>query len=308
MINNQNIRINKFLKNLRYLNLIILNRIAFISIIIIFIFIIIGVLAPIISPYPLQGEGAPNLAARLQPPSINHLFGTDQYGRDILSRIFFGIQTALIEGVSVVMLGIIIGVPLGIIAGYYGGKTDEIIMRITDMFLAFPYLLLALIIVATLGSGLINVIIALSITWWPWYTRIARAQTVSLKARPFVLSAKLLGMNSIKIILRHILPNSFTPIIIQGTLDFAGVILSAAGLSFLGIGIKEPMADLGLMISEGQTYFLYYWWVATFPGLILLIIAIAFNLLGDSLRDILDPKYQKRRILQIQIKSEKFNE
>ncbi|MFP3257130.1 MAG: ABC transporter permease [Candidatus Nanopusillus acidilobi] len=308
MINNQNIRINKFLKNLRYLNLIILNRIAFISIIIIFIFIIIGVLAPIISPYPLQGEGAPNLAARLQPPSINHLFGTDQYGRDILSRIFFGIQTALIEGVSVVMLGIIIGVPLGIIAGYYGGKTDEIIMRITDMFLAFPYLLLALIIVATLGSGLINVIIALSITWWPWYTRIARAQTVSLKARPFVLSAKLLGMNSIKIILRHILPNSFTPIIIQGTLDFAGVILSASGLSFLGIGIKEPMADLGLMISEGQTYFLYYWWVATFPGLILLIIAIAFNLLGDSLRDILDPKYQKRRILQIKIRSEKFNE
>ena len=308
MINNQNIRINKFLKNLRYLNLIILNRIAFISIIIIFIFIIIGVLAPIISPYSLQGEGAPNLAARLQPPSINHLFGTDQYGRDILSRIFFGIQTALIEGVSVVMLGIIIGVPLGIIAGYYGGKTDEIIMRITDMFLAFPYLLLALIIVATLGSGLINVIIALSITWWPWYTRIARAQTVSLKARPFVLSAKLLGMNSIKIILRHILPNSFTPIIIQGTLDFAGVILSASGLSFLGIGIKEPMADLGLMISEGQTYFLYYWWVATFPGLILLIIAIAFNLLGDSLRDILDPKYQKRRILQIKIRSEKFNE
>jgi peptide/nickel transport system permease protein len=279
------------------LGLFFRDRSALIAVLVIAAFAIIGIFARFIAPYPAQGAGAPNLTDILRSPSWNHIFGTDQYGRDVLSRVFFGVRTSLIEGVVVVGLGVIIGVPLGIIAGYYGGAIDETIMRITDIFLAFPYLLLALIIVATLGPGLTNVIIALAVTWWPWYVRIARGQTISLKGRPFVLSARSVGVKSTRILIRHILPNSLSPIVIQSTLDFAGVILSAAGLSFLGLGVQEPMADLGLMISEGQTFMLYYWWVATFPGIILFIIAIAFNLLGDSLRDYLDPKYQKRRLL-----------
>lgn len=278
------------------MGLFLRDKIALVSFSIILIYALIGIFASFISPYPLQGQGAPNLVDKLQSPSFIHLLGTDQFGRDILSRIFFGIRTVLIEGIAVVGIGVVVGVPLGVIAGYYGGILDEIIMRITDIFLAFPYLLLALIIVATLGAGLLNVIIALAVTWWPWYVRIARAQAVSLKNRPFVLSAKALGVKSFRILISHILPNSLTPVIIQSTLDFAGVILSAAGLSFLGLGVQEPFADLGLMISEGQPYLLYYWWVATFPGIALFIIAIAFNLLGDSLRDILDPKYQRRSI------------
>jgi len=279
------------------LGLFLKDKVALMSILVIIGFIVIGVFANYLAPYPSQGAGAPNLTAILQPPSLHHLFGTDQFGRDILSRVFFGVRTSLFEGVAVVGIGVIIGVPLGIIAGYYGGAIDETIMRITDIFLAFPYLLLALIIVATLGPGLTNVILALAITWWPWYVRIARGQTVSLKNRPFVLAARSVGVKPTRILVRHILPNSLSPVIIQSTLDFAGVILSAAGLSFLGLGVQEPMADLGLMISEGQSYMLYYWWVGTFPGIVLFVIAIAFNLLGDSLRDYLDPKYQKRRLL-----------
>lgn len=284
------------------------DKVALISVSVIIVFIVIGIFASIISPYPSQGAGAPNVVARLQPPSIKHLLGTDQFGRDILSRIFFGVRTSLFEGVSVVALGVLVGVPLGTFAGYYGKMLDEVIMRVTDIFLAFPYLLLALIIVATLGSGLMNVIIALAITWWPWYTRIARSKTISLKSSPFILSTKALGVKPFRILTRHILPNSLTPIIIQSTLDVAGVILAAAGLSFLGLGVQEPLADLGLMISEGQAYFLYYWWVATFPGIFLFIIAIAFNFLGDSLRDVLDPKYQKRRLALPNIKMIEYEE
>lgn len=273
------------------------DKVALVSVAVIIVFVLIGIFARYLAPYPLQGLGTPHLSTILEPPSLRHPFGTDQFGRDVLSRVFFGIRTSLFEGLAVVGLGVIIGVPLGIVAGYYGGAIDETIMRITDIFLAFPYLLLALIIVATLGPGLTNVIIALAVTWWPWYVRIARGQTVSLKSRPFVLSAKSVGVKSTRILIRHILPNSLSPVIIQSTLDFAGVILSAAGLSFLGLGVQEPMADLGLMISEGQSFMLYYWWVATFAGLTLFVLAIAFNLLGDSLRDYLDPKYQKRRLL-----------
>lgn len=288
--------------------LLMKDKVALASLAVIVVFALIGILAPFISPYPAQGAGVPVISDRLRPPTSLHVLGTDQYGRDILSRIFFGIRTSLFEGVSVVAIGVAIGVPLGIIAGYFGKFVDEVIMRITDIFLAFPYLLLALIVVATLGPGLINVIIALSITWWPWYTRIARSKTISLKNMPFILSTKALGVKPFKILLKHILPNSLTPIVIQSTLDIAGVILAAAGLSFLGLGVQEPLADLGLMISEGQSYFLYYWWVATFPGIFLFIIAIAFNFLGDSLRDALDPRYKKRRMLIPEIKVGEYDE
>ena len=171
-------------------------------------------------------------------------------------------------------------------------------MRVTDMFLSFPSLLLALIIVATLGPTLPNLIAAIAVTWWPWYTRIERAQAVSLKSQYFILSAKAIGLSNLRVMLGHIVPNALGPITVQATMDFGGVILTAAGLSFLGLGIQPPSPDWGLMISEGRIYFLQYWWIASFPGLAILLVSLAFNILGDSLREIIDPRLRTRGILR----------
>jgi peptide/nickel transport system permease protein len=261
-------------------------------------FVLVAILAPVISPYPAQGRGFAYPALQFLPPSLTHLFGTDQLGRDVLSRVLFGASSSLVVAFAVVIIALAVGVPLGIVAGYYGGWVDEVIMRVTDVFLSFPSLLLALIIVATLGPSETNLIIAITVTWWPWYTRIERAQAVSLRGRYFVLSARAIGVNSRRIVLRHILPNAWGPIIVQATMDFGGVILTAAGLSFLGLGVQPPTADWGLMISEGRTYFLQYWWIATFPGLAILLASLSFNLVGDSLREIIDPRLKTRGIIR----------
>jgi peptide/nickel transport system permease protein len=261
-------------------------------------FIFIAIFAPWISPYPAQGRGIASLQFQFLPPSSLHPFGTDDLGRDILSRVFFGASISLLVAFSVVTISLIIGVPLGIVAGYYGGWIDETIMRVTDIFLSFPSLLLSLIIVATLGANLSNLIIAISVTWWPWYTRIERAQAVALRGQYFVLSAKGIGVSNPLIIFRHILPNAWGPIMVQATLDLGGVIITAAGLSFLGLGIQPPSADWGLMISEGRNFFLQYWWIATFPGLAILLASISFNIIGDSLREIIDPRLRTRGIIR----------
>ena len=273
------------------------DKLALVGAILIVGFILVALLAPLISPYPDQGRGIAYPELQFLPPSSSHLFGTDQLGRDVLSRVLFGAYSSLLVAFAVVAISLAVGVPLGIVAGYYGGWIDETIMRITDIFLSFPSLLLALIIVATLGPSETNLIIAIAVTWWPWYTRIERAQAVSLRGRYFVLSARAIGVSNVRIILRHILPNAWGPIIVQATMDFGGVILTAAGLSFLGLGVQPPAADWGLMISEGRTYFLQYWWIAAFPGLAILIASLAFNLVGDSLREIIDPRLKTRGII-----------
>lgn len=270
------------------------NKLSLIGLAIIAGLILMAILAPVLAPYPDQALGEPNLQERLQPPSRTHLFGTDHMGRDILSRVIYGARTSLLMGFSVVALALLIGVPLGLIAGYFSGKTDLAIMRITDIFLAFPPLLLALLIATSLGRGMTNAIVALAISWWPWYTRLARGMAISVKERPYVEASKAMGISDWKIMLRHVLPNSLSPIIVQATMDMGSAILEAAALSFLGLGVQPPTPDWGLMVSEGKDYFLNYWWYPVFPGLAIFITVMAFNLLGDAVREVIDPRLRRR--------------
>lgn len=283
------------LREYRYtLHLILRNPLSAFGLIILLGMVIMAIFAPWIAPYPKQGEGASNLEASLLPPSYEHPFGTDLLGRDILSRVIYGARTSLQAAVVVVIISVVIGTPLGAVAGYFGGKIDEGIMRITDIFLAFPALLLAIIIVATLGPSLINAMIALSISWWPWYTRLVRGEAVSLRERLFVEAARALGVRGSRIIFRHILPNCLAPVIIQATLDLGYAILATAGLSFLGLGAQPPTADWGLMITRGREFILREWWWSIFPGLAIFVTVLAFNFLGDGLRRALDPKMRRR--------------
>lgn len=269
-------------------------RLSWFSVLVIFAVVIMALLAPIIAPYPQQALGEPNPAERLQPPSWKHIMGTDHMGRDIFSRIIYGSRTSLIVGISVTFLAALIGLPVGIVAGYYGGFVDTILMRVTDIFLAFPPLLLALLISSTMGKGFGNAIIALVISWWPWYARLARSQAVSTKNLAFVEAARSSGVSNVMIMLRHIFPSSIPPVVVQGTMDMGTAILEAAALSFLGLGIQPPAPDWGLMVSEGKNYFLNYWWIPTFPGLFIFLLVMSFNLLGDLVRESVDPRLRRR--------------
>jgi peptide/nickel transport system permease protein len=254
------------------------------------VIIVVAVFAPLLAPYPGDAGSATHPFAVLHPPSARHWFGTDNVGRDILSRVIYGTRISPVIAVFVLLIACAIGIPLGAAAGYFGGWLDEAIMRVTDIFLAFPPLLLALAFAAVLPPSLTSLIIAISVTWWPWYTRLIRGQAASVAGRPYVEASRALGVPAHRILLRHVLPNSITPLIVQVSLDFGGVILTTSALSFLGLGAQDPTPDWGLMVAEGQNYFTTAWWVVTFPGLAILITAFAFTLLGDGLRDLLDPK------------------
>ena len=273
------------------------NRLTMISLIILISIILMGVFAPLIAPYPDAYKGIPNVEEKYKPPSFKHLFGTDYLGRDILSRIMYGARYSLLAAIVIVALSVAIGWPLGVIAGYRGGLIDDIIMRITDLFLVFPALVLALIIAFILGPNLVNSMIAISVTWWPWYTRLARAEATSLREREFVEAAKAAGLSDAQIVFRHVFPNTMVPIIIQATMDLGTAILVAAGLSFLGLGAQPPTPEWGLMINEGRSVIFSAWWCALFPGIFIFITAMAFNLLGDGLREALDPKLRRIRRL-----------
>lgn len=252
--------------------------------------VVLALFGPWVAPYPEQGAGRTNVDSRLLPPSRQNLLGTDDLGRDMLSRIIYGAQPALFSSLVVVSLAVLIGAPLGAMAGYFGGLIDEIIMRITDLFLAFPSLLLAMAIVALLGPSLLHAVIALVVSWWPWYTRLVRATATYLRHAHFVDAARSLGVPDWVIIRRHILPNSLTPILVQATLDIGTVILATTALAFIGLSSRPPSPDWGLMIDSGREYLQPYWWYSTFPGLIIFLTVLAFNLLGDTLRDIFDPR------------------
>jgi peptide/nickel transport system permease protein len=251
---------------------------------------LVATLAPVIAPFPKDAGSATHPLQTLEPPSAEHYFGTDQVGRDVFSRVVYGARISPVIAVLVLAISVLIGVPLGLAAGYFGGAIDEVIMRVTDVFLAFPALLLALAFAAVMEPSITNTVIAISVTWWPWYTRIIRGQAASVTGRPFVESARATGIPHRRILLRHVLPNSITPIIVQVSLDVGGVILTASALSFLGLGAQDPTPDWGLMVSQGQAYFTTQWWLVTFPGAAIFLTAVAFNLLGDGLRDVLDPR------------------
>ncbi len=260
---------------------------------VIVLFILLAVFAFQIAPYPEEGAGKTHASNTLLAPSAEHWFGTDKLGRDILSRVIVGARPALIIPIGVVLFAVLIGAPLGALAGYKGGWLDEVIMRITDLFLAFPSLLLAMAIASALGRGLDKAAIALIVSWWPWYTRIARGVAVGLRERYFVEAAQASGVSDAVIIFRHILPNTLSPILVQATVDMGTVILAMGGLAFLGLGTQPPAPDWGLMVSEGRGFILDQWWIATFPGIAIFIVVMAFNLVGDTLRDIFDPRQYK---------------
>jgi len=289
-----NILIRRKLETLReYLYLLRQNKLTFTALIIILFLVIIAIIAPIIAPFPSHIYGSVNPQDKLLPPSRTYLFGTDELGRDIFSRVLYGTRISLLASLTAVAMGLLIGVPLGLVAGFYGGFIDEFIMRIVDIFLSFPPLLLAMAIAAFLGPSLQNAIIALIISWWPWYTRLVRGQVVSIKEREFVRAAHAIGTTSWQIMFKHILPNCISPVIVQASLDLGGIILTLASLSFLGLGAQAPTPEWGLIVNTSRTYFLKAWWYGIFPGMAIFITVLCFNLLGDGLREVLDPKTKK---------------
>ena len=263
------------------------NRLAVVGLVIILSLIGIAILAPWIAPYdPI----ATDLSKRLQPLSSEHFFGTDEVGRDIFSRIIYGSRLTLYVIGLVAIIAAPVGILIGTVSGYFGGFVDTVLMRITDIFLAFPKLILALAFVAALGPGIENAIIAISITSWPPYARIARGETITIRNSDFIKAIRLQGAGPFRIITGHIMPLCLSSLIVRVTLDMAGIILTAAGLGFLGLGAQPPSPEWGAMTSSGRAYILDHWWLITMPGTAIFVVSLAFNLLGDGLREVLDPK------------------
>ncbi|MBR9836310.1 MAG: ABC transporter permease [Rhodobacteraceae bacterium] len=264
------------------------NTLAMAGLVVLVLLIAMALLAPLAAT---QDPFVQDLGARLLPPGTDgHLFGTDSLGRDIWSRLVYGARISLYIVALVALVAPLLGLIIGTVAGYMGGIVDVVLMRFTDIFLAFPRLILALAFVAALGAGIENAVLAISLTAWPPYARIARAETLTIRNSDFIHAIKLQGAGPIRIITRHVWPLCISSLVIRVTLDMAGIILTAAGLGFLGLGAQPPSPEWGAMVSEGRKYILDHWWVATIPGLAIFTISLAFNLLGDGLRDVLDPK------------------
>ncbi len=263
------------------------NPMAVAGLVIIVLLLLIAAFAPVIAPFdPI----AQTLDKRLLPPSATNWFGTDALGRDIFSRIVYGTRITLVIVLLVVVTVGPFGLLIGAISGYYGGWVDRLLMRITDVFLAFPRLVLALAFVAALGPGIVTAIIAIAITTWPPYARVARAETMVIRNQDYIAAMRLQGASQGRIIWKHVVPMCMSSLIVRTTFDMAGIILTAAGLGFLGLGAQPPMPEWGAMISAGREQIFDQWWVATFPGVAICIVALGFNLLGDGLRDVMDAR------------------
>lgn len=271
----------------RWWQRLVRHRSAVVGLTILGLIVLAALIGPLISPYDPNLQ---NLITPLQPPSGAHLLGTDELGRDELTRLLVGARFSLFLGLGAVVIGLLIGVPLGAISGYFGGWTDILIQRITDVLLSFPGFLLALALVAGLGVGLRNVIISVGISSIPAFIRLTRSEALSVRERPFVEAARGLGATERRIVLRHVIPNSVAPVIVQATLQLGGAILIAAGLGFLGLGVQPPTAEWGSMLGGARNYIFTDANLATLPGLAIFISVIAFNLVGDGLRDVLDPQ------------------
>ncbi|SEJ89782.1 peptide/nickel transport system permease protein [Variovorax sp. OK605] len=249
--------------------------------------VLAAVFAPWLAPFD---PNAQNVQQRLLPPGATHWLGTDQLGRDLLSRVIYGTRPTLLIVSLVALLSAPLGLLLGMCAGYFGGWVDTVLMRVTDIFMAFPRLVLALALVAVLGPGIVNAVIAIAITAWPAYARIARTETRTVRGSDFIQAARVQGLRTSRILFGHLLPICLPSTVVRVTLDMAGIILTAAGLGFLGLGAQPPMSEWGAMISTGRQYIFDQWWVAAVPGVAILLGSLAFNLVGDGLRDVLDPK------------------
>jgi peptide/nickel transport system permease protein len=256
------------------------------------LFALVAIGAPWIA---VQDPLAQDLAHRLAGPSRAHPFGLDSLGRDVYSRVVYGARISVASGAAVVAAAMAFGVAAGTAAGWMGGWWDETLMRLTDMFLAFPSLILAMAISAILRPSLTNALLAIAVTSWPAYGRLARAQVLSLRGRDYIEAARAEGATDLAIILRHLIPNAMAPLLVQATLDIGGIILTSAGLSFIGFGAQPPTPEWGLMVSEGRSFLMDQWWISTFPAVAILLLVLGFNLLGDGVRDVLDPRLRTLR-------------
>jgi peptide/nickel transport system permease protein len=267
------------------------NPIAVLGLVIIIVMLVLAALAPTIAPYPYEKV---NLAERLEPPSGKHLFGTDQFGRDILSRMLYGARASLVVGLGGVLIAVVVGVGLGLVSGFFGKWVDEGVMRLMDILGAFPYIILAVALMAMLGPSLRNIILVIGITRIPQFARVTRGSTLSLKEMDFVTAARAIGQRQGRIVTRHIAPNCLTPIVVLASLSVATAILTESALSFLGLGIQPPEPSWGTMIADGRRFMLDAPWIATFPGIAISLTILGYNLFGDGLRDALDPRLRGR--------------
>ena len=263
---------------------------AMIGTVIIFIFLAVAIFAPLLTSYSPTEQF---MEERLLSPSSQHIFGTDQYGRDIFSRVVYGARIEVWIIFIVSIISVMIGIIVGITAGYFGGVVDEILMRITDMFLAFPRLILAMVLTAVLGPNLTNTMIAISLVDWTVYARLGRAEAMKVKSQPYIEAVRAVGAKNLRIIAFHVLPMSISPVIVQLTLRMGTIILTAAGLGFLGLGAQPPTPEWGAIVSDGRSYLVDQWWISTFPGIAIAFVVLGFNLLGDGIRDILDPRLRR---------------
>jgi peptide/nickel transport system permease protein len=253
-------------------------------------FLVVAGIGPWIAPYPDDARGAVHLDRKLQPPSAAHWFGTDEVGNDVYTRVILGARVSLQIGLVITLLAALVGVPLGIVAGHVGGRLGETIMRVTDVFLSVPALVLALAVVGALGPSILNAMLALSLVWWPGYVRLVQAKTLALGQETFVEAARAGGAGRLRIVFAHLLPNCVSPIVVKASMDMGAAILAAAGLGFIGLGAQPPHPEWGAMISHGRNYLPTWWWYSAFPGLAIYLTVLGFNLVGDGLRDLLDPK------------------
>lgn len=258
--------------------------------------VLVALLAPVLAPYPADATGAVETAQILRPPSAAHWCGTDELGRDVFSPVLYGARIGPVVAVAVVTVSLLMGTAIGVVAGYFGGWIDELLMRLTDVFLAVPALLLALALATVLAPGPVGLTVALTVTWWPWYARLVRGETASVVGRPYIEACRALGLGHRRTLVRHILPNASTPLLVQASTDVGGVLLVASGLSFLGLGPQPPAPDWGLMVEQSQNYFTTNWWLGTFPGLAIMLVAGVCFLLGDALRDRFDPRHLSRPV------------
>jgi len=263
------------------------NKLALLGLLMIGFIVFIAIFAPYLAPYP-EDVNTTHFDQRNESPSVEHLFGTDDAGRDILSRMLFGARISLMVGFSVIAIATTIGTTVGLVAGYIGGYIGTTLMRIVDMFLAIPSVVLAMAVVAAIGPGIWNVMLAIAFVWWTWYARLVYGEVISVKEEEFVKAGEALGAKWFNIIFSEILPNIVAPLTVKVTLDLGGVILVAAGLSFLGLGASPPTPSWGLMVASGRDVVTQFWWVATIPGLAISWTVLGFNLLGDGLRDMFD--------------------
>jgi peptide/nickel transport system permease protein len=263
------------------------NKFALTGLIVITLLIVVALFAPVISPYTPSQQ---NVFERLQAPSLNHFFGTDDLGRDVFTRMVFGARISLAVGFISVFIILVIGTFLGIISGFYGGKTDYIIMRFTDIVLCFPTFFLIILVIAFIEPNIYNVMIVIGVTSWPGLARLVRAEVLSLKEREFILVSKMMAISNIKIFFVHILPNIISPLMVYSSLAIGGAILTESALSFLGLGVQPPMPSWGQILTSGKDYIYMAWWLSLFPGIAILVTVLAFNLVGEAIRDIFDPK------------------